>query len=144
MRSLQSNIFISLILWLLIALCAWPFFVAANALVGSFTGEANVLDNLQHEPKRKVLQEFLLGYKLSAGVAALVGLVAVVDFQLLSKHSLTGYIAGILIPIVCIALAFVYYPNPASVLPGFAIAGLGLWVVYKFVDIGSRLRRVNQ
>jgi len=126
------------------AACAWPLFVAANALLGIFTGEATMLDNLQHEPKRKVIQEFLVGYKASAIFAALLGLVAVIDFQLFSRNNLTGYIAGILVPVFCIALAFIYYPNPQSVLPGFALTGLALWILYKLIDIGTRLRRVSQ
>lgn len=101
------------------------------------------MDAWNQVPKRTIVADFIHGYKASAIIAALIGLVAVVDFQLLSRHKLTGYIAGILIPVACIAIAFMHYPEPSYVLPGFALTGLALWILYKLIDIGFRLRRVG-
>lgn len=143
MRSVKANIFISLLLWLLIAACAWPAYVAANLGISFFQGEGSIIDAWLLEPKRKLLNEFINGYIQSAAIAALIGLVAVVDFQLFARHRLTGYIAGVLLPIACVVLAFLYFANPGSVVPGFAITGILLWFIYKFVDVGFRLRRVS-
>jgi len=140
MRSLRSNILVTLFLFLLIAGCAWPLFVSANFLISLIIGEGNILDSLQHEPKRKLLDAFIHGYKSSIFITGILGLIAAIDFQILAKNKLTGYIAGIFIPIFCIAIAFIYFPDPSLVLPAFALTGLFLWILYKFVDIGLRLR----
>jgi len=142
-HSPRSNILISILLWLLIAAAAWPVFVAVNLAISFFVGEGSVLDTWNQVPKRTLITDFINGYKSSALIAALLGLVAVVDFQLLSRNKLTGYIAGILVPVCCIGIAFWHYPEPSYVLPGFALTGLALWILYKFIDIGFRLRRVG-
>lgn len=139
----RAKIGSSILLWLLVAACAWPAFVAANGIISYFNGEGSVLDLWTQEPKRKLVDEFINGYKASAIIAALIGFIAVVDYQLLSRSRLTGFIAGILLPIACIAIAFIYYSEPGYMLPAMALMGFLLWIVYKFVDIGFRLRRVG-
>lgn len=106
-------------------------------------GEGSVIDLWTQEPKRNLINSFIEGYKNSAFFAALTGLVAVIDYQVFARNRLTGYIAGILVPIFCVSLAFIYYPEPMQVVSGFAISGLFLWFLYKMVDIGFRLRRTN-
>lgn len=143
MYTLRSNIITSILLWILITAAAWPVFVAANFAISWFFGEGSIIDAWNQEPKRNTINEFITGYTSSILIAALIGLVAVVDFQLLTRHKLTGYIAGILIPASCIAIAFMYFPEPGHTLPGFALTGFALWILYKLVDVGYRLRRVN-
>lgn len=143
MYTLRSNILISLFLWILITASAWPAFVAVNYAISLLLGEGSIIDTWVQEPKRNAITQFITGYKSSAMFAAAIGLVAVVDFQLFSRNKLTGYIAGILIPVCCIAIAFMYFSEPGYVLPGFALTGLALWFLYKIVDVGFRLRRVG-
>jgi len=106
-------------------------------------GEGSVLDLINQEPKRNLIASFMHGLEESAIIAGILGLVAVIDYQLLSRNKLTGYFAGIFVPIYCVALAFVYYKEPSDVLAGFALTGLALWVLYKLIDIGFRLRRTS-
>lgn len=143
MHTLRTNIIASLILWLIITAAAWPIFVAANYAISMFIGEGSIIDKWDQIPKRSIVTDFVHGYKSSALIASLIGLIAVVDFQLFSRNNLTGFIAGILVPVSCVALAFIYFPEPGHVVPGFALTGLGLWILYKLVDIGCRVRRVN-
>lgn len=143
MNKLRANIVTSLFLWIFITAAAWPTYVAANFVISLFLGEGSIIDIWNLEPKRNSIDAFITGYISSALFAAALGLVAVIDFQLLSKNKLTGYIAGILIPVCCLAVALIYYPEPGHFLPGFALTGLALWILYKFVDVGFRLRRVG-
>jgi len=142
-NTLRTNILTSLFLWLFISAAAWPAYVAANLAISYFVGEGSIIDLWNLEPKRNIVANFIEGYKASALLAIVIGLVAVVDYQILSRHRITGYIAGILLPVGCVALAFVFFPEPGYVLPGFALMGIALWIVYKFIDIGFRLRRVS-
>ena len=130
-------------LFLLIGLAAWPVFVAVNIAISFFQGEGSVVDLWTQEPKRNLLAGFLEGYEKSALFAVFVGVIAAVDFQLLSKNRLTGFVAGIFIPLFCISLAFIFYAEPGLVLHSFALTGFALWMLYKIVDIGFRLRRTN-
>ena len=142
MNSLRSTILISLLLGLIIAATAWPAYVAANFAISWFIGEGSILDVWNQAPKRTIIADFIQGYKSSAVFAAFIGFVAMLDFQLLTRHKLTGYCAGLFVPACCIGLAFMYFPEPGYVLPGFVLTGFVLWILYKMVDIGFRLRRV--
>lgn len=143
MRGIRSNIICSLILGLLIAAAAWPVYVAVNIALGLLMGEGSVIDLWNLEPKRNLVADFINGYKLSAPIAILLGVVAVIDFQLLTRFKITGYFAGISVMLCCVAVAFVFYKDPKHVLTSFVATGLILWLVYKIVDIGCRLRRVG-
>lgn len=144
MQTLRSSLLTSLFLLILIGVAAWPVYVAVNYAISFVIGEGSVIDIWNQEPKRNIITEFISGYKLSAPFAAVIALLAAIDYQLLSKYKLTGFFAGILIPVGCIAIAFKYYPEPAHVLPGFVLTGLALWFLYKLVDIGLRLTRVSK
>lgn len=133
----------SLILGLLIAVAAWPVFVAVNIALAWLMGEGSVIDLWNLEPKRNLVADFIYGYKISAPIAILLGIVAVIDFQLLTRFKTTGYFSGISIILCCIAVAFVFYKNPTHVFTSFVATGLILWLVYKILDIGCRLRRVG-
>ena len=143
MRSLRKNLFISLLIWVVMALAAWPVYVVVNFAIGYFMGECTVLDLLNQEPKRNILVSYREGFIGSAVFAGILGLVAVIDYQLLSRNRLTGYFAGIFVPIYCVALAFIFYKNPNDVLVGFALTGLVMWFLYKIIDIGFRIRRTG-
>lgn len=140
---MTGNIILSLVLGLLIATAAWPVFVAVNFGLSWLMGEGSVIDLWNLEPKRNLVADFIHGYKSSAPIAALLGLTAVIDFHLLTRGKLTGYFAGIFVIIFCTSLAFIYYAEAGQILPGFALTGIVLWILYKVVDIGNRLRRVG-
>jgi len=142
-RSVAATILISLVFGAFIATFAWPFYTAANAIVSVMIGEGSILDSINHIPTGHILEDFIVGYKQSAPIALAIGFVALVDYLLLSQNKYTGYISGILIIIACVALAFVFYKNPAHVLPGFALTGALLWLLYKALDILFRIRRVS-
>ena len=143
MRSLRKNLFISLLLWLLITLTAWPVFVAVNLAISYFVGEGSVIDTLTQEPMRNLIASFKEGYEASAIIASIIGLVAVVDYQLLTKHRFTGYFAGIFLIVACVCVNFIYFKDPGQEIIGFFLSGLALWILYKIVDVGFRLRRIG-
>ncbi len=143
MRSLVATILISLVFGLFIAAFAWPFYTGANAIVSILMGEGSILDSVNQIPTKNILADFIVGYKHSAPIAGALGLVALVDYLLLSQNKYTGYISGIFVVIACVALAFVFYKNPSHVLPGFALTGAMLWLLYKVLDILFRIRRVS-
>lgn len=142
MRSVAATILISLVFGLFIAAFAWPFYTGANAIIAIVMGEGSILDSINQIPTQNILAEFIVGYKQSAPIAAAIGFVALLDYLLLSQNKYTGYISGIFVVIACVALAFVFYRNPAHVLPGFALTGALLWLLYKVLDILFRIRRV--
>ncbi len=135
--------FISVLIWVVMTLAAWPVYVVVNFAIGYFMGECTILDLIDQEPKRNLIESYKEGFMGSAVFAGILGLVAVIDYQLLSKNRLTGYFAGIFIPIFCVALAFIFYKDPNDVLVGFALTGVAMWVIYKIIDIGFRIRRTG-
>ncbi len=143
MGSLNKNIVISLLVMLLIGLSAWPVFVGVNIALGYFLGEGSVMDLWNQEPKRNLINSFVDGYIASALFAAALGAVAALDYLILARTRLTGYFAGISLPIFCIALAYLFYKEPSQVLLCFIATGFVLWIGYKTIDIGLRLRRSN-
>jgi len=138
---LRRHLFISLLILLLIGLAAWPVFVVVNVALGFFLGEGSVIDLWHQEPKRKLIESFIAGYQASITFAALLGFVAAVDYLILARSRLTGFFAGISVPVFCIGLAYVFYKEPSQVLLSFIVTGFVLWVWYKTIDIGFRLRR---
>jgi hypothetical protein len=139
MTVVRSSLIFNSLLLLLIALIAWPVFVAVGSALSMWIGEGSALDAWALIPKRQLLLEFLEGYKASALFTGALGALAVVDYQLLSRHRLTWLIAGISLPIACIGIAFYFYRDPIPLLPVFAITGLVLFVFYRLADL---LRRV--
>jgi len=140
-HSLRRYLTVSLLILLMIGLAAWPVFVVVNLSLSFFLGEGSVIDLWNQEPKRLLINAFIQGYIASATFAAMLGVLAAIDYLVLTRFKLTGYFAGISIPIYCVALAYLYYKSPEQVILNFAITGLVLWVWYKTIDIGFRLRR---
>jgi len=140
---MRNNLFISLLILVLIGIAAWPIFVFVNIALGYFLGEGSVIDLWNQEPKRNLVSSFLEGYTASALFAAALGVVAAIDYLVLARSRLTGLFAGISVPIFCVALAYLYFKEPMQVLLSFIATGFVLWVWYKTIDIGLRLRRSN-
>ena len=143
MANLRNSFFVSLLILLLIGLAAWPVFVVVNIALGHLFGEGSVIDLWNHEPKRFLKSAFIDGYMASAVFAAALGVVAALDYLILARSRLTGLFAGISVPIFCVALAYFFYKEPAQVLIAFIVTGLVLWIWYKTIDIGFRIRRSN-
>jgi len=136
-----KNLFVSLLILLLIGLAAWPVFVTVNIALGFFLGEGSVIDLWNQEPRRNLVNSFIDGYIASAKFAAALGVVAAIDYLILARSRLTGFFAGISVPLFCVALAYYFYKEPMQVLLSFLVTGFVLWVWYKTIDIGFRLRR---
>jgi len=115
--------------------------VVVNIALGFFLGEGSVIDLWSQEPKRNLVNSFIEGYKASAIIAAALGGVAALDYLILTSNRLTGYFAGISVPMFCVAITYLYYKEPSHVLLSFIVTGFVLWVWYKTIDIGFRLRR---
>lgn len=143
MFSLRKNIFISLLIFMLVGFAAWPVFVLANIALGFVIGEGSVIDLWHQEPKRNLVSSFVEGYISSAFIAAALGVVAALDYLILARNRLTGFFAGISVPIFCVVVAYYFYIEPGQVLLSFIATGCVLWICYKTIDIGFRLRRSN-
>jgi len=139
MATARSGFFFNLLLLLLISLTAWPVFVAVSVALSLWVGESPVLTLFAMEPKSKLLAEFIIGFKASAAITGALGVLAVVDYQLFSRHRLTWLFAGLSLPVACIGMAIYFYHEPVPLLPAFATTGIVLFVIYRLAD---RLRRM--
>ena len=131
MSHATARVFHLLALWLLVTLAAWPAFVLVATALGLWSGEARQLDAWTLAPKRQLLAHFLDGWRESAVVAASLGVVAVVDYLLLSRYRVTWIAGGILLPAAGAAVALALYRDPAAALPTLAATGLLLAVLYR-------------
>ena len=113
----------------LVAALAWPAFAAVATALGTVSGEAWQLDAWDLEPKRRLLAFFIEGWILSAPFALGAGLLALLDFALLSRWRVTDPLAGITLPIAGAALAIALWPEPGDALPTLAATGFALAVV---------------
>ncbi len=129
-------------LWVLISALAWPAYVLCGTVLAFYGGEGWQLDAWFSVPRHEVIQHFISGYKASAIVTIPVGLIAVVDYLLLSRYKATWLVGGILLPLAGTAIAFGFYANPTAALPVLATTGLLLAFVHRLVDIvaGSNSR----
>ena len=132
-------IFFSLLVGLLIAVSAWPLFVTAGGLLSLWFGEGSMLDAINNVPKEKIIADFWFGYQQSTLIAIGLGLLAALDYFLLSQNKFTWIIAGLSLPLACIGLLFVFYKDPAPLLPTFVITGVGMFILYRFADLVRRL-----
>jgi len=139
--TLREHFVISLLIAIVIGASAWPIFASVNVVIGYFIGEGSIIDLWMLEPKRKLIDSFIEGYIGSAKIAGLLGLVAAIDYLILARFKLTGYFAGIGVPAFCIAIAFHFYKVPSQVMLGFGITAFILWIIYKLIDVGIRVRR---
>lgn len=139
MKRLVPFIFFSLLVGVLIAVSAWPLFVAAGGLLSHWFGEGSMLDAINNVPKEKILADFWYGYQQSIRIAIGLGILAALDYFLLSQYRFTWIIAGLSLPLACIGLLFAFYKDPAPLLPTFVLTGVGLFILYRFADLVRRL-----
>ncbi len=138
----QLKIIFSLLLFLIIAISAWPAYVAASLSVSFFMDALGVQDFLEFRPKRLWLAEFLSGWKSSAPLAAGLGLLAVIDMQILTRQRYTYIIAGITLPLALMGLGMFFFQSQGlEMLPAFAGAGIILWLIYRVTELVSRFER---
>jgi len=135
MAKKQTGLLYLLVLWILISALAWPAFVLAATLLSYLSAEGWQLDAWTQIPKREILSHFLEGYKLSSIIAVPIGLIAVIDYLLLSRYRITWLIGGILLPLAGAAIAFSLYKQPMIALPTLTLTGLLLAIVHRLVDI---------
>jgi len=131
--------FFSLLVGALIAVSAWPLFVAAGGLLSHYFGEGSILDTVNNVPRETIIADFWFGYHQSKQLAIGLGLLAAIDYFLLSQNKFTWLIAGLSLPVACIALLFFFYKDPAPLLPTFILTGVGLFILYRFSDLISRI-----
>ena len=136
----QLKIIFSLMLFLLISVSAWPAYVAASWGTSLFLDTLGFQDFFGSRPTQLWLQEFISGWKQSAPIAAALGLIAVVDMQLLTRQRLTALIAGILLPLATIGLGLWFFSDYGlAMIPTFAATGLILWIIYRMSELISRI-----
>ena len=131
--------FFSILVGVLIAVSAWPLFVTSGGLLSHWLGEGSMLDAINLVPKQKIIDDFWFGYQKSMQIAIALGILAALDYFLLSQNKFTWLIAGLSLPVACIGLLFVFYKNPAPLLPTFVMTGVGLFILYRFADLIRRL-----
>jgi len=140
MKIRDMRVFLSLFLFLSIAISAWPAYVACSIALSHLTEMLSVLDFIDAKPKRLLLREFLEGWRQSAPVACALGVLAVIDLQLLIRNRYTRYLAGITLPLALIALTLVFFKNYGFELaPTFAATGVVLWIIYRTLELLSRI-----
>jgi len=134
MANRRTGILHALLLCLLVTALAWPLFILVATALGHFNGEAWLLDARTLEPAYRIKAYFLEGWVKSLPITGALGVVALIDYQLLSRYRVTWIIAGILLPIAGVGIAFVFYGKPMNALPALALTGLALAVVYRLFD----------
>jgi len=138
-RIAHLKLFLSLFLFIFIAGSAWPVYVASSVAISHFSDMLGILDFIDARPKRLLLTEFLDGWLKSLPVACALGLLAVVDMQLLIRNRFTYFLAGISLPIALIALTLVFFNQYGfELVPVFALTGVVLWFIYRILELVSR------
>ncbi len=124
-----------LVLWLLISALAWPAFVASGTVLSFLHKEGWQLDAWHLLPTRELIHYFISGYEQSLIISIPLGLVAVIDYLLLSRYRITWFVGGILLPLSGAVLAFTLYKQPMVALPTLVLAGLILAIVHRLIDM---------
>ncbi|MEE9334529.1 MAG: hypothetical protein V3U65_10610 [Granulosicoccaceae bacterium] len=132
-------LFFSLLVGVLIAASAWPLFVTSGGILSHWFGEGSMLDAINNVPEQKIMDDFWFGYQQSMLIAIALGILAALDYFLLSQNKFTWIIAGLSLPLACIGLLFVFYKDPVPLLPTFVMTGIGLFILYRFADLIRRL-----
>ncbi len=73
-------------LWILISALAWPVYVLSGTLLAYLQGSGWQLDEWSQIPKRVMLAHFISGYQQSLSITLPLGLIAVADYILMSRH----------------------------------------------------------
>ncbi len=139
MKRLIPFILFSLLVGVVIAASAWPLFVLIGGVLSQWFGEGSMLDAINNVPKEKVMADFWFGYQQSMPFAIGLGILAALDYFLLSQNKFTWVIAGLSLPLACIGILFVFYKDPAPLLPTFVLTGVGMFILYRFSDLIRRL-----
>lgn len=135
MRKRRSGLLYLLILWFLISALAWPAFVISATALSFFAAEAWQLDAWTQIPKRAILKHFLDGYQMSAIIALPIGVVAVIDYLLLSRYRITWIVGGILLPAAGALIALTLYRQPMTAMPTLILTGFILAIVHRLIDL---------
>ena len=125
------------ILWALISAVAWPAYVLCSTLLAVYGAEGWQLDAWHLMPHSLVFWQFMHDYKASAIITIPLGLIAVIDYLLLSRYKATWLLGGILLPLAATAMAFVFYRQPHAALPALLATGLLLAIVHRLIDIAA-------
>ena len=125
------------VLWVLISAFAWPAYVLCCTLLAIYGAEGWQLDAWHLMPHQRLLEQFAHDYKASAVITIPLGLVAVIDYLLLSRYKATWLLGGIFLPMAAIALAFAFYKQPQAALPALLATGMLLAIVHRLVDIAA-------
>ena len=100
------------------------------------------MDFIEFQPKRLLLSDFINGWISSAPIAAALGLLAVIDMQLLTRQRMTYVFAGLTLPIATISLGLLFFSTyDSEIVPVFAATGVILWLIYRLSELGSRIER---
>ena len=135
----QLKLFFSIVLFLIIAASAWPAYVAASLSTSTFLDMLGFQDFFELRPAQLWLHDFIAGWKQSAPIAAAIGIIAVVDMQLLTRQRFTAIIAGILLPLATIGLGLWFFKDYGlEMIPTLAGTGLILWIIYRISELVSR------
>lgn len=132
----------SIALFVLVTLSAWPAYVFASFSVSHFLDTLGFIDFIHFQPKGLVMKEFIDGWMLSAPIAAALGLLAVIDMQLLTRQRVAYLFAGLTLPIATIAIGILFFKQQGmELLPVFAGTGIILWLIYRLSELVSRIER---
>lgn len=142
MRFRQLKLIFSIILFLLIAFSAWPAYVAASMLTSAFLDTLGFQDFLGSRPTHLWTEEFMHGWEQSAPIAAVLGFIAVLDMQLLTRQRFTALIAGILLPLATIGIGLWFFKNYGlEMAPTLGVTGFILLIIYRVSELISRFER---
>lgn len=138
----RMKLIFSVALFILVAISAWPAYVIASFSVSYFLDTLGLVDFIDSQPKRLLLNEFIDSWKSSAPLAAGIGLLAVIDMQLMTRQKITYFFAGLTLPLACIVLGVLFFKNNGmELIPVFAGTGIILWLVYRLSELISRIER---
>ncbi len=122
-------------LWILISALAWPGYVLTGTLLANLQGSGWQLDAWSQIPKRVMLAHFMSGYQLSLSITLPLGLIAVADYMLMSRHRVSWWLAGISLPATGALLALMLFQQTANALPTLVMTGLLLAIAYRLLDV---------
>lgn len=131
----KAGTFYLLSLWILISALAWPAYVLSGSLLAYSHGDGWQLDAWNQIPKRVMLAHFMRGYQQSLSFTLPLGLIAVADYLLMSRHRVSRWLAGISLPTTGALLALMIFQQAADALPTLVLTGLLLAVAYRLLDL---------
>lgn len=124
-----------LLLLVFISVIAWPVYILSTSTLAYASGDAWQLEAWSQVPKRVLLQQFLAGYQHSAIVALAAGIVAVLDYLLMSRLRMSTWLGGLLLPLTGIAIALIFLPSASGALPVLILTGVLLALAYRLLDL---------